>query len=150
MQVDTSPQSSHGPARVQRGYAGRPHGLGTDTGHALGRAARQAEKRTRVSCQTDCAALEPSVDVLYTDVWTDVARAPLGAAISYQYSNLTTTAPTNVNCIADWTAACRTIINYEMHIHPLWSAPRQVLDPNNGNVLADHTCAQSSACPVTR
>ena len=102
-----------------------------------------AETRTRVSCQTDCAALEPSVDVLYTDVWTDVARAPLGAPISYLYSNLTTTAPTNVNCIGDWTAACRTIINYEMHIHPLWSAPRQVIDPNNGNVLADHTCAQS-------
>jgi len=30
-----------------------------------------AETRTRVSCQTDCAALEPSVDVLYTDVWTN-------------------------------------------------------------------------------
>ena len=34
-----------------------------------------AETRTRVSCQTDCAALEPSVDVLYTDVWTDPAVA---------------------------------------------------------------------------
>ncbi len=99
-----------------------------------------AETRTRVSCQTDCAALEPSVDVLYTDVWTDVARAPLGAPISYLYSNLTTTAPTNVNCIGDWTPACRTIINYETHIHPLWSAVRQVIDPNTNAVLADNTC----------
>src|SRR5690606_2802686 len=34
-----------------------------------------AETRTRVSCQTDCAALEPSVDVRYEDVWTDPVRA---------------------------------------------------------------------------
>ena len=32
-----------------------------------------AETRTRVSCQTDCAALTPSVDVVYDDVWTDSA-----------------------------------------------------------------------------
>jgi hypothetical protein len=103
-----------------------------------------AETRTRVSCQTDCAALEPTVDVLYTDVWTDPAVATPAAPISYRYTNLTTTAPTNVNCIGDWTAACRVIINYETHIHPLWNAPRRVIDPNdNVTVLADNTCAQS-------
>src|SRR5687768_14510710 len=57
-----------------------------------------AETRTRVSCQTDCAALEPSVDVLYTDVWTDPAVATPAAPVSYLYSNLSTTAPVNVNC----------------------------------------------------
>jgi hypothetical protein len=101
-----------------------------------------AETRTRVSCQTDCAALEPSVDVLYTDVWTDSAVATPSAPISYRYANLTTTAPTNVNCIGNWTAACRTIINYETHIHPLWNAPRPVLD-NMGNQIGSNTCAQS-------
>ena len=38
-----------------------------------------AEARARVSCQTDCAAQKPSVDVLYEDVWTDpiaAGRAP--------------------------------------------------------------------------
>jgi hypothetical protein len=103
-----------------------------------------AETRTRVSCQTDCAALEPSVDVLYTDVWTDSAVATPAAPISYLYSELLTTAPTNVNCIQTWTPACRVIINYETHIHPLWSATREVIDPNdNVTVLADNTCAQS-------
>ena len=87
-----------------------------------------AETRTRVSCQTDCAALEPSVDVLYTDVWTDPAVATPSAPISYLYSNLDTTAPVNVNCIGDWTTRCRIVINYETHIHPLWNAPRLVLD----------------------
>jgi hypothetical protein len=102
-----------------------------------------AETRTRVSCQTDCAALEPTVDVLYSDVWTNPAAATPAAPISYLYSNLSTPAPSNVNCIGDWTPRCRTIINYEAHIHPLWNEPRQVVDPNNGNVLANNTCAQS-------
>ncbi len=36
-----------------------------------------AEARTRVSCQSDCAALLPSMDVVYKDVWTDPAvRTP--------------------------------------------------------------------------
>jgi hypothetical protein len=101
-----------------------------------------AETRTRVSCQTDCAALEPSVDVLYTDVWTDPAVATPAAPISYLYSNLSTTAPVNVNCIGDWTPRCRIIINYETHIHPLWNAPRPVLD-GMGNQIGNNTCAQS-------
>jgi hypothetical protein len=100
-----------------------------------------AETRTRVSCQTDCAALEPSVDVLYTDVWTDAAVATAGAPLSYLYTNVPA-APTSVNCIGDWTPACRVVINYETHVHPLWNAPRPVLD-GMGNVIGDNTCSQS-------
>jgi hypothetical protein len=58
------------------------------------------------------------------------------------YSNLRTTAPVNVNCIGDWTPRCRIIINYETHIHPLWNAPRPVLD-GMGNQIGNNTCAQS-------
>src|SRR5688572_23863512 len=101
-----------------------------------------AETRTRVSCQTDCAALEPSVDVLYTDVWTNPAVATPAMPVSYLYSNLTTTAPVNVNCIGDWTPRCRIIINYETHIHPLWNAPRPVLD-GMGTQIGNNSCAQS-------
>jgi hypothetical protein len=103
-----------------------------------------AETRTRVSCQTDCAALEPSVDIVFDDVWSDSAFVTPAASFAYQYTSLTTTAPVNVNCISDWTSACRIVIHYETHIHPLWSAPRQIIDPNDGvTVLADHTCAQA-------
>jgi hypothetical protein len=101
-----------------------------------------AETRTRVSCQTDCAALEPSVDLKYDDVWTDSAVATPAASFSYLYTNLTTPPPVNVNCISSWTAACRVVINYETHIHPLWSTPRQVMDPMTMTVLEDHTCSQ--------
>ena len=113
-----------------------PNSVGTfspDAGETM------AETRTRVSCQTDCAALEPSVDVVFVDVWTDVANAPLGTPISYLYSNLTTAPPTNANCIGDWTPACRVIINYETHVHPLWGAARPVLD-GMGNQIGDNAC----------
>jgi hypothetical protein len=102
-----------------------------------------AETRTRVSCQTDCAALKPSLDIVYADVWTDPAVTAPAASFSYRYRDLTTPAPTDVNCMANWTPACRVIINYEMHLHPLWSAVRQVIDPMTMAVLADNTCAQS-------
>ena len=117
-------------------FAGSVGTFSPDAGETM------AETRTRVSCQTDCAALEPSVDVLYTDVWTDAAVATPAAPVSYLYSNLTTLAPTSVNCIQKWTARCRTIINYETHIHPLWNTPRLVLDAM-GNQIGNNTCAQS-------
>jgi hypothetical protein len=101
-----------------------------------------AETRTRVSCQTDCAALSPSVDVKFDDVWTDSAVATPAASFSYLYTNLTTTAPVNGNCITKWTPACRIEINYETHIHPLWGANRQIIDPMTMTVLDDHTCSQ--------
>jgi hypothetical protein len=55
-----------------------------------------------------------------------------------------TTPPVGTNCILNWTPACRIIINYETHLHPLWNAPREIIDPMDGvTVLADNTCAQS-------
>jgi hypothetical protein len=102
-----------------------------------------AEVRTRVSCQTDCAALEPSLDIVYADVWTDPAVTAPAMPFSYEYLDLTTTPPANGNCISNWTPACRVIINYETHIHPLWNTPRQVIDPITAAVIADNTCAQS-------
>jgi hypothetical protein len=102
-----------------------------------------AEARSRVSCATDCAALEPSVDLVYEDVWTDQASAgrPPDASFAYRYGDLTTPPPTSVACLAAWSASCRIVINYEQHIHPLWGVTRQVIDPMDGvTVLADNTC----------
>lgn len=83
-----------------------------------------AQTRARISCLTDCSALAPSVDVLFSDVWTDPAvRAP-DAAIAYRYGDLTTTPPVSQSCRDTWTSRCRTVIHYETHIHPLWSVNR--------------------------
>src|SRR5690606_14182971 len=69
-----------------------------------------AEARTRVSCQTDCAALTPSVDLLYSDVWTDSAvRAP-DPDLMMRYTDLTTAPPTTPACLVAWKigrASCR-------------------------------------------
>ncbi|HEX5788133.1 MAG TPA: hypothetical protein VFY03_08130 [Woeseiaceae bacterium] len=105
-----------------------------------------AETRARISCANDgCSSLEPSMDVEFTDVWADPAVQLPAEPFAYAYADLTTTAPTTVACIQEWRASCRTIINYEMHIHPLWSLPRLVFDEDgnpvldvNGNQLSDN------------
>ncbi|HEU4515938.1 MAG TPA: hypothetical protein VFR77_01425 [Steroidobacteraceae bacterium] len=100
-----------------------------------------AEARARISCQTDCAALLPSVDVMYEDVWTDPVasgRVP-DAPFAYRYADLVTPAPTTPTCQSAWNGNCRITIHYPDHIHPLWSVPRLVLD-NLGNVVQDNTC----------
>ena len=81
-----------------------------------------AETRTRI----DPTALEPSVDLIYADVWTDPVAAgrPVDAPFSYLYADLATPAPVSSDCQTNWAANCRTVINYENHIHPLWSRDR--------------------------
>jgi len=98
--------------------------------------------RARVSCQTDCAALSPSVDVVYEDVWTDPVAAgrPADAAFAYAYADLQTLAPTSEECQTRWTALCRVVIHYEAHLHPLWSLPRVQLADDGVTVLSDDTC----------
>jgi hypothetical protein len=101
-----------------------------------------AQARARISCQTDCAALSPSTNVVFEDVWTDPAaagRAP-DASFAYSYVDLVTPAPTAPDCVTAWRSGCRITINYETHIHPLWSRPRVTLAADGVTVLADDTC----------
>jgi hypothetical protein len=101
-----------------------------------------AQARARISCQTDCAALQPSTGVVYEDVWTDpvaAGRAP-DASFAYSYVDLLTPAPTSPDCVTAWRSGCRITINYEKHIHPLWSLPRVTLAADGVTVLADDTC----------
>ncbi|MEL7449371.1 MAG: hypothetical protein AAFN78_09190 [Pseudomonadota bacterium] len=101
-----------------------------------------AQTRTRISCADDCAALTPSVDLAYEDVWTDsdAAGRTADAPFAYTYSDLETDPPTEASCTTAWSARCRIVINYEAHIHPLWSLPRVTLDADEVTVLADNTC----------
>jgi hypothetical protein len=106
-----------------------------------------AQARMRISCSTDtppCAQMVPSVDVLYTDVWTDPARATPGTPINLRYDDATqfmTAFPTSAACVTAWSSTCRVIINYPQHLQPLWDLKRQVTD-NTGAVISDHTCTQ--------
>ncbi|MDX1334721.1 MAG: hypothetical protein R3312_02955 [Gammaproteobacteria bacterium] len=97
-------------------------------------------------CVTDlaCATLpvaaanfNPSVDVLYEDVWTDSSVATVNLADSMKaYAELQlageifeTVAPPVYpsTCLTAWenvNYTCRTVINYPAHIHPLWAKDR--------------------------
>ncbi len=107
-----------------------------------------AQVRARISCQTDCADLKPSTSIRFVDVWTDpvaAGRAP-DAPFAYDYTDLTTPAPTTTDCVTGWRAGCRVTIHYERHLHPLWSKPRVTLAAD-GTVLQDDTCV---ACHSAR
>lgn len=100
-----------------------------------------AEVRARISCaNTNCSSIEPSMDIEFDDVWTDEAAAGRlkDTSFSYSYIDLTTPPPTSGNCITQaWASNCRIVINYEMHIHPLWGTDRPVLDPLTGMPVLD-------------
>jgi hypothetical protein len=78
----------------------------------------------------------PAVDVVFDDEWTDpVARTP-DVSFAYQYIGLSTPPPVDPACVTGYTAACRIVVHYAEHIHPLWSVPR--LDPVD--LVTDRTC----------
>jgi hypothetical protein len=121
----------------------------------------RAQARARTSCSTDspkCKQIVPSVNLYYTDVWTDPAvRAP-DAPLVYSYSDATqffTAKPARPGgCIdsfgapSTWAASCRIVINYPTHIQALWDYKRQTLDAM-GNVVTDHTCTQGGCHTIT-
>ena len=102
-----------------------------------------AEIRARITCVPDCSAagasVQPSMDVIYRDVWSenplDVNGDPINPDIMYRYRDLTTASPTSLACMTDWSWRCRSIINYEDNIHPLWNAPRLIFDVNGDQVF---------------
>jgi hypothetical protein len=108
-----------------------------------------AQTRARISCQTDCAVLLPSVNLSYEDVWTDPVAAgrPPDAPFGYRYADLQTPAPTRADCQSSWSALCRIVIHYPVHLQPLWDLPRLVLDADGTTVLEDRSCL---GCHSTR
>ncbi len=84
------------------------------------------------------SAMQPTVDIIYDDEWTDPAVRDKDSSFSYLYSDLDTAAPATSNCQTTWNALCRTVINYETFIHPLWSKERQLYDSNE--VLVADRC----------
>ena len=107
-----------------------------------------AQIRARISCAIPglnrCSSMQPSVDVLYDDVWTNpaVAGRTKDASFGYRYADLTTTAPTNATCRTQWSALCRITIHYAAMIHPLWSKPRVTFAADGVTVLSDRTCTR--------
>jgi hypothetical protein len=118
-----------------------------------------AQARGRTSCTTDtpkCRQMMPSVNIYYSDVWTDPAVRTPDAPLVYSYSDTTQffTPPPNVGCLdnfggaSNWRASCRIVINYPTHIQALWDVKRQTLD-TTGAIVTDHTCTQGGCHTTT-
>jgi len=72
-----------------------------------------------------------SIDVRYTDFWTDTSVATANPAINYLYANLDAAmVKPRLNGCVPWTVTCRVAINYPQHIDPLWSLSRGVAGAN--------------------
>ncbi len=98
-----------------------------------------AEARFRLATSAIPAAIEPqlSMNVMYEDYWTDPTVRTPDTAFSYEYANMNPallqpfrnpTVAANCQDPASWDFTCRIVINYEQHIHQMWSFPRGVAD----------------------
>lgn len=106
-----------------------------------------AEARIRMLCttgsdinyaQSTCPDLSPNVNLLFADVW---ANGAIPDVLDQRYASIPPSippvlpaVPVSAGCQATWNARCRIVINYEQHIHPLWSLPR------TNAAMEDRTC----------
>ena len=110
-----------------------------------------AEARARVSCATDnCSSLDATLDIVYDDVWTDPAVATPEASFAWRYQDLTTPLPTEAACLTAWTSLCRVVINYEEHLHLLWSVPRTAISDQGILDAAGLVIDSCSGCHADR
>ncbi len=97
----------------------------------------------RVANTLPIATPEPelSINIHYDDVWTDPAVRAIDSSFEYLYANLPTSVPSpaTTNC-SPWNSKCRSIIDYEQNIHPLWQVDRGADVDVNG--VGDDTCTQ--------
>jgi len=114
-----------------------------------------AEVRARITCAGDgCSSIEPSMNLIYRDVWSanplDVNGDPFNPDFDYSYTDMTSPSPTTLACQSDWQWNCRSIINYESVIHPLWNQPRVVMvDDDNDPMTPDVPLLDVNGDPVT-
>jgi hypothetical protein len=125
-------------------YAGAaaPGALFPDTANfpAIDAGDTMADARTGNTCQSGatgvCSEL-PTIDVLYTDVWTDPAVRTPDPAITYAYGSLNTPQPINANCIP-WNPLCRSTVEYPLQLQQVWNFVRT--PPVVTATLTEATC----------
>jgi len=71
---------------------------------------------------------EPTMDIIFEDVWTDSALTAPAESFRFSYLDLETPFPTTLACVNSWNGLCRAVINYPEHIQPLWDIDRPVFD----------------------
>lgn len=86
-----------------------------------------------------------TANIEFEDVWTDPELQTPAESFEYRYEDLSTAIPISQSCAQDWSALCRSVINYPEHIQPIFEVVRQELDADL-NLISDNTCI---ACHTT-
>lgn len=105
-----------------------------------------AQNRARQTCadtSNKCASITPSVNVVYTDVWSDPVGDTPEASFNLSYVSLSPDAPVADTCITRWSATCRIVINYIQSIEPLWTKDRPTGAVDGMGTPITRTCAQA-------
>jgi hypothetical protein len=133
-------------------FPGTPATIFADPGDTMAR----ARQRATSSCPSDpmnpatercgLAAVTPSVNVIYDEIWKPAALPDESFIFSYSQVPVS---PANPATCVPWTPTCRITIHYQSlagrpgHIHPMWSAVRQAsslpgnptgIDTNNDGI----------------
>lgn len=80
-----------------------------------------------------------TANIEFEDVWADASVSVPAESFSYRYEDLDTPLPITQSCAQNWTALCRTVINFPDHIAPMLILPRQTFDVDL-TLIADNTC----------
>jgi len=84
--------------------------------------------QTMAYIRSESLGLTPTIDMNFTDNWTDAAAAgrPVDAPTVASYNSVEATArPLNRGaCLNVWDENCRIIINYPAHVQPIWELAR--------------------------
>jgi len=115
-------------------YSGLAAGFIVDPGKTM------AEASAILTGARLTGAPTPLADIVFQDIWTDIAQRAADAPFEYRYQDLSTTAPINSACSPLWQANCRITIHYQDHVHLIWAVNRQTLDLDGITVLEDFTC----------
>ena len=134
---DAEPSSINSGAESSQAFPGSDPDLVAEMGETM------AETWSRLN---GTRRLQP--DLVFDDEWTDGAVATPGTGINLAYAYLRTDPPIGGPCATEWSSICRAVINYETHIHPLWSVDRRVYDDNDVEIPeANQPC---TACHSNR
>jgi hypothetical protein len=123
-----APSINPGAARASTPFPNTRPSIGPDVffGDTMAQVRTRLDPAQHPAFDPTSFAIEPNLGLLYEDIWTDPTAGTPGASISAQYADLdpSVPAPTPDSCLNLWDSLCRIIINYEQHIHPIWSVPR--------------------------
>lgn len=118
-------------------------------------AVSHVERAVALGDITGCAAFAPSVDIVFNDDWTDdINTNPVltkDASFSFLYADLDPDPdryPASTACIDSWSNTCRSIINYEDHIQPLWDLTRGAGGADTCTSTNCHTTNNGTQVPL--